>query len=772
MLMIFVTCVEHVNNWGVDDIYPRIRTSVRIGDRAAQISSPKLFESRVHQTLRSVPPLRQALVISLKRREDRWRRISARLRANPALLQYDFERLEAVDGHSALNFAQMVVDGRLRQRAFESMMSKRRRVWGQEMTPGALGCLLSHAQAWNRSAQLNETTLVLEDDVELLSPAFEHMFPQALRELPANFGLLYLGDMAKDKVTIRTTDYSLALKSISRPLWGTYAYVVSPLAARRLLLHMFPAEFQVDSYIKHVAELYDGDMPNFVVAKDLVHTDNSELRDTDAQVKGGLEHEADKAKSVRYHVLLSSSRGGNVDGDVAGGSAEHLKFDTTYSTAAQNQDRQAHVWYHTEESAMQHAVGLGLISRPFRNVLTANVDDDTRWLLCLAIALFHRGGLCFAAPFVVLRPIDHLLHNVSLGVFMSLSSSKHPVAMEERTALAPIVYVSPSLSAARCVAIIKLVLHETVTRANLLEDVRGIRSMVPEQRGIVTVFPPHIFDPLLPLRRPCHCDVFQRVHLIGCQSRCDRMVAPLYAAGYPSRMRAPRRVLPVHLHAVAPHSSEIDDTVSQRNLGLWTLMHAAPTWVIRSNSWPQFRPAVLRDPPAEMREFCNGLKAVAMHGGAYVHMGHAPRQSLLDGVLSTWRWPSTPSVDHDQGLPPGPVAIWHRTRVEGTGSAANRDFISPAKRTKQLSWRFFATPYPRHPVAVRMADACERTVDDVQQGDEGPPPRATPISSTDLIILQLQRTLADDASSVEFFDEGSVFDIAYGDQTIAHGRLY
>jgi hypothetical protein len=59
---------------------------------------------------------------------------------HPPLLLGTIERVNAIDGlYSMSDFAQMVGDCRLRQRAYESVRSfSQRRVWGHDLTPGKI----------------------------------------------------------------------------------------------------------------------------------------------------------------------------------------------------------------------------------------------------------------------------------------------------------------------------------------------------------------------------------------------------------------------------------------------------------------------------------------------------------------------------------------------------------------------------------------------------------------------------------------------------------
>jgi GR25 family glycosyltransferase involved in LPS biosynthesis len=698
---------------------------------------------------------RLVLVINLRRRQDRWRHIYRRLRANTGLLSYRIERQEAVDGSHSLDFARMVVDGSLRHRAFESVMSKQRRVWGQELTTGAVGCLLSHANAWKRSLRLNQSVLVIEDDVELISPAFEDTFPRALNKLPHNFGLLYLGDMAKDTETIHRAAYSSDLDRISRPLWGTYAYVVSSLAARRLLLHMYPADAQVDSYIKQVAELYAADMPNFVVSQDLVYTDNSETRVTDAQQRGENEYgDARKNLQLRYHVLLPSiefTGSTTFSGETNDRGSRLLTFDHSYSSSLNPSE----VSHHSEQAAIAYAISLGILT-PAQAASDSAVGNRhqpaRRWLLCAAIAMRH-GGLCFTEPFTIVRNMQHMLDQVSFGIFMA----SMPTAVASETTMSQVVYAARLMSRSNADFVILALRNAlgniTASTGRNTGHHRDFFELIHVTLPVVaTRFPPHIFDPMLPLQRPCRCSPrtsSDHGRDIACQSRCERSVAPPHAVGFPSLRpsalpglsHATPRLLHI-IESVPKVPTGQKNVMARQNSELWKRLHAPPKWdvrVVRSNK--------IRHTPQYglIDEACLGLIAVAKYGGAYVNSNLPPRRALSRGALSGWSTNSAPvvAISEDAGE--------HESRAPARGHRASDVVTTRRPKRNQLSLRFFAAPLPNHPVVMRLANACARLLDLMRDCDD-----ACHLS-TQHISLQLQQVLADDAWAVRFVPENDVF---------------
>ena len=106
----------------------------------------------------------QVLVVNLARRADKWRSVSARLRAAGFR---NVQRLEAVDGR---NLTWNEVRGVLSDRALATLGKAPRPHRTEDLkdirTLGAVGCYLSHLQAWQAVVELGlPRALVLEDDV-------------------------------------------------------------------------------------------------------------------------------------------------------------------------------------------------------------------------------------------------------------------------------------------------------------------------------------------------------------------------------------------------------------------------------------------------------------------------------------------------------------------------------------------------------------------------------------------------------------------------------
>ena len=122
------------------------------------------------------------------------------------------------------------------------------------LTRGGLGCALSHIQLWEHVVHINETILVLEDDVRL-SPSFQEMY--SILSLPKKFDLIYLSYPDFGRRTNWIKNNKKKKYKVERVLgdnWGTSAYIVSPKGAKKLLKNVYPLEVQID---KHMVEMVE-----------------------------------------------------------------------------------------------------------------------------------------------------------------------------------------------------------------------------------------------------------------------------------------------------------------------------------------------------------------------------------------------------------------------------------------------------------------------------------------------------------------------------------
>jgi len=162
-----------------------------------------------------------------------------------------FERMPAVDG---------------RMLAPDEMKANVTALGRHLLTPGMIGCFLSHRRCWAECAASGEPLMVFEDDAVLM-PEFRSRLAAALNDLPVDWDVLLLGAFGCVHPSGVYGPYGIfklfgwvgggtrktrklpgdgGLHVPWRP-YGTHAYLLSPSGARKLLETCPRANYHVDN---------------------------------------------------------------------------------------------------------------------------------------------------------------------------------------------------------------------------------------------------------------------------------------------------------------------------------------------------------------------------------------------------------------------------------------------------------------------------------------------------------------------------------------------
>jgi len=178
-------------------------------------------------------PSLQTLVISLEHSLERRKRVDEQFKK----IDIAWNFLNAVDGYA------------LAKMPSSYQKSKVMRLQGYELTPGEVGCYLSHIQAWESCVHNQKITLVFEDDF-ILSPRFEAVLNDLLT-IPHEWDLVRLTGIydTEDSLLLRRDSFDL-VQNLGEPC-GTAAYILNPTAAKILLENTSDIYEPVDHYLEH-----------------------------------------------------------------------------------------------------------------------------------------------------------------------------------------------------------------------------------------------------------------------------------------------------------------------------------------------------------------------------------------------------------------------------------------------------------------------------------------------------------------------------------------
>jgi GR25 family glycosyltransferase involved in LPS biosynthesis len=154
------------------------------------------------------------IVITLKHRTDRQEHITKELSKH----NIDFQFFFGTDG-------EILNDSDLEYISKRSLAN---------LSNGSIGCAISHQKVWEKIAELNDNSLylILEDDI-IVTHDFKLRIKQLLNELPENFDLIFLGGFNN---RAREIDFYInaGLFKSYNPRRGLYGYIINPKSANKL----------------------------------------------------------------------------------------------------------------------------------------------------------------------------------------------------------------------------------------------------------------------------------------------------------------------------------------------------------------------------------------------------------------------------------------------------------------------------------------------------------------------------------------------------------
>lgn len=200
--------------------------------------------------------IQDIFIINLDRRPDRFQRVSDTI-ASSDLSTVPIKRVSAVD------YKQIDIDAHTSARAKQDLQSLKIlkvRSFHSQLTPGAVGCYLSHVNVWKTIAESNlpddTLFLILEDDATV--PAYASVYMRTAESALKALGVtpqsdkpyIVLWEIACQR-DCQLTDTNLIVKP--SVFWSLQAYTLSVKTAKALLrLPLTPIENQLDTELQFI----------------------------------------------------------------------------------------------------------------------------------------------------------------------------------------------------------------------------------------------------------------------------------------------------------------------------------------------------------------------------------------------------------------------------------------------------------------------------------------------------------------------------------------
>ena len=113
-------------------------------------------------------------------------------------------------------------------------------------TLGAIGCYMSHENAWREVIEQNKPELIIVDDITIVNENYMDFINEWM-----------LSDHSKPRINWLSYGY---LNRDEKLMWGAGSYLINPLAAKALLEHSRPIDIQVDLYMHSIISRYQWDL--------------------------------------------------------------------------------------------------------------------------------------------------------------------------------------------------------------------------------------------------------------------------------------------------------------------------------------------------------------------------------------------------------------------------------------------------------------------------------------------------------------------------------
>jgi GR25 family glycosyltransferase involved in LPS biosynthesis len=221
--------------------------------------------------------------INLKNRPDRWKRFSSQPAFTEIQKEFQFERIDAVNGKD-INIQN---DKRISVRTRRNILLQNRRDHEDIDTPGAVGCYLSHVLVWKKFLQTSEDYCIVFEDDAAIPNTFVPRFKNALRsikELPVKRPILW--QLSKPHGAYLRNAFQVQLDIRDNWIYDapspTTGYVLFRETAQILLDTAFPIDGHVDMYMRRCAQIGMLDIISYKYL--IIPTVGVKQKDTDIQL--------------------------------------------------------------------------------------------------------------------------------------------------------------------------------------------------------------------------------------------------------------------------------------------------------------------------------------------------------------------------------------------------------------------------------------------------------------------------------------------------------
>ena len=182
-------------------------------------------------------------VINLEYDTYRWETISESL----DLIGIPYSKIEACDTttyEKLSKYEHLINDKELND--IKNIKIKGYRDGHNSLSPGSVGCYLSHIKVWNKIVENNNPySIILEDDARFNENIDKQSVLNTVNNAPDDWDIIILGSSGTDKVRDFDKNKEQDYVKITS-LVGTYSYIITKKCAKYILNKMYPIKKQID----------------------------------------------------------------------------------------------------------------------------------------------------------------------------------------------------------------------------------------------------------------------------------------------------------------------------------------------------------------------------------------------------------------------------------------------------------------------------------------------------------------------------------------------
>ena len=185
----------------------------------------------------------EAVCINLLDQTEKYKKFQNSIKGKNIIVK----RFNAIDsrGEKYKKYAQFISPEGIYQ--LEETINNGFRKYDSDLSPGAIGCYLSHMNVYMYARAKNYSSILIFEDDVTIPTGFTHRFSDYIKEAPSDWDILLFGWINIGKTQIMNDKWQRVTA-----FWGLHAYMINQNGIKKLLKYGYPKiNVQLDSLISN-----------------------------------------------------------------------------------------------------------------------------------------------------------------------------------------------------------------------------------------------------------------------------------------------------------------------------------------------------------------------------------------------------------------------------------------------------------------------------------------------------------------------------------------